>query len=605
MAGKKSGEEAVSSTGRSRYRLLQRQWWRKRLRIPIPFNLKTLDGKQTTLKDYANKITLVSFVFPRCPYRNAELSEIQKIYDTYKDKGLSVVLINIMPDEENLIPGDRTDPIASTTLATLAVARIRLDLRRSLISRENSMTNISLRIAIAAMMALGTSPAQSNDAAQIAKAKAIHEHVIKLDTHNDIEPSNFTPECNYTMRLTTQVNIPKMVEGGMDVSFMIAYVGQGPLTPEGFDAAYKQAVAKFDAVHRLTEQIAPDSIGLALTPADVIAMHKKHLRIAVIGVENGYPIGTDIRRVEEFYNRGGRYMSLAHNGNSQLADSNTGETEGYLYNNGLSPLGREVIAEMNRVGMMVDLSHPSKGANMEAMRLSKAPVIASHSGVRALADVSRNMDDEQLLALRKNGGVIQVVGFASYVKTDSKERIAALAKLRDEFGLGGTGGGRGGRGGRGGGGGGGRAANADRVCPVESADGTTPQGRGARGGGRGRGNAALDALPPEKRADYDKRMAEIDAMYPPAARANVKDFVNHIDYAVKLIGIDHVGISSDFDGGGGIDGWNSAAEAFNVTLELVRRGYTEEQIGKLWSGNLLRVWGEVQKVSEQIKKKPV
>ena len=127
-------------------------------------------------------------------------------------------------------------------------------------------------------------------------------------------------------------------------------------------------------------------------------------------MENGYPIGTDIKRVKEFYDRGGRYMSLAHNGNSQLADSNTGETQGYLYNNGLSPLGREVIAEMNRLGMMVDLSHPSKGANMEAMRLSKAPVIASHSGVRALADVSRNMDDEQLLALKKNGGVIQIGG---------------------------------------------------------------------------------------------------------------------------------------------------------------------------------------------------
>jgi membrane dipeptidase len=453
-----------------------------------------------------------------------------------------------------------------------------------------------------------TSPAQANDAPLIARAKGIHSRVIKLDTHNDIEPSNFTPDCNYTMRLTTQVNLPKMVEGGMDVSFMIAYVGQGPLTPEGFDNAYRQAVAKFEAVHRLTEKIAPDQIGLALTPADVLALHKKNLRIAVIGVENGYPIGTDIKRVQEFYDRGGRYMSLAHNGNSQLADSNTGETQGYLYNNGLSPLGREVIAEMNRVGMMVDLSHPSKGANMEAMRLSKAPVIASHSGVRALADVSRNMDDEQLLALKKNGGVIQVVGFASYVKTDSKERVDALAKLRDEFGLA-QGGGRGGAGGGGRGRGAGRgavdgaAAPPARTCPVESADGPAQQGRGARGGaGRGRGNAALDALSPERRAEYDKRLAEIDAKFPPAARANVKDFVNHIDYAVKLIGIDHVGISSDFDGGGGIDGWNSAAEAFNVTLELVRRGYTEEQIGKLWSGNLLRVWAEVQNVSQQLRR---
>ncbi|HUE11102.1 MAG TPA: membrane dipeptidase, partial [Steroidobacteraceae bacterium] len=312
--------------------------------------------------------------------------------------------------------------------------------------------------------------------------------------------------------------------------------------------------------------------------------------------------------VKEFYDRGGRYMSLAHNGNSQLADSNTGETQGYLYNNGLSPLGREVIAEMNRLGMMVDLSHPSKGANMEAMRLSQAPVIASHSGVRALADVSRNMDDEQLLALKKNGGVIQIVGFASYVKIDSKERTAALAKLRDDFGLAAQGGGGGGRGGAGGGrgraAGGDAAAPAVRPCPVETADGATAGRRGGGGGaGRGRGNPALDALPPEKRAEYDKQLAAIDAKFPPAARANVKDFVNHIDYAVKLIGIDHVGISSDFDGGGGIDGWNSAADAFNVTLELVRRGYTEEQIGKLWSGNLLRVWGEVEKVAQTLQKR--
>src|SRR4026209_2724933 len=287
------------------------------------------------------------------------------------------------------------------------------------------------RALLAAGLLVRMGAAQPNDAALTAKAKPIHDRVIKLDTHNDIDPANFTADCNYTMRLTTQVNLPKMIDGDMDVTFMIAYVGQGPLTPAGFDDAYRQAVAKFDAVHRFTEKIAPDRVGLALTPADVVAFHKKNLRIAVIGVENGYPIGTDIHRVKEFYDRGGRYMSLAHNGNSQLADSNTGETQGYLYNNGLSPLGKEVIAEMNRLGMMIDLSHPSKGANLEAMRLSKAPVIASHSSVRAVANVSRNMDDELLLALKKNGGVMQTVGFASYVKTDPAERTAALTKLRD------------------------------------------------------------------------------------------------------------------------------------------------------------------------------
>jgi membrane dipeptidase len=242
--------------------------------------------------------------------------------------------------------------------------------------------------------------------------------------------------------------------------------------------------------------------------------------------------------------------------------------------------------------MMVDLSHPSKGANMEAMRLSQAPVIASHSGVRALANVSRNMDDEQLLALKKNGGVIQIVGFANYVKIDSKERTNALAKLRDEF----VPPGAPAAAARGGGG---RATTPTvaPACPIESTSTPAPEGRA------GRGNAAINALAPERRAEYDRRLAELDLKYPPAGRANVKDFVNHIDYAVKLIGIDHVGISSDFDGGGGIDGWNSAAEAFNVTLELVRRGYSEEQIGKLWSGNLLRVWGEVEKVAQNLRAK--
>ncbi len=452
------------------------------------------------------------------------------------------------------------------------------------------------------------SPGQAagqDEAALVAKARAIHERVITLDTHNDISPNNFTPECNYTMRLTTQVNLPKMIEGGLDVSFMIAYTGQGPLTPAGYDNAYRQAVAKFDAVHRLTEQIAPDAIGLALTPEDVRRIAASGRKVAVIGIENGYPIGTDISRVKEFYDRGGRYMSLAHNGHSQLADSNTGEANDEWMWGGLSPLGKQVIAEMNRWGMMVDVSHPSKGSMMQAIALSKAPIIASHSAVRALADVSRNLDDEQLMAIKQNGGVVQVVAFASYVKADpyAAERNAALAALREQFGVavagrGARGGGRGG--GRAGGGTGGRGGGAVN-CSVEQPGAPASRGRGGRGLGGGGQNAALDALTPEQRADYERRLAKIDARYPAdRARATVQDFVDHIDYAVKLIGIDHVGISSDFDGGGGVEGWNSAAETFNVTLELVRRGYTEEEIGKIWSGNLLRVWGEVQDVARRI-----
>src|SRR5262249_11299746 len=253
----------------------------------------------------------------------------------------------------------------------------------------------------------------------VARAGAIHQRVITLDTHNDIDPSNFTAECNYTMRLTTQVNLPKMKEGGMDVSFMIVYVGQqnppqvaDALQPSGYDRAYKAALAKFDAVHRLTEQIAPKEIGLALTADDVVKINASGRKVAVIGIENGYPIGTDINRVKEFYDRGGRYLSLAHNGHSQLADSNTGEATNEWMWGGLSPLGRRVIEEMNKWGIMVDVSHPSKGSMMQAIGLSKAPVIASHSGIRKFANVSRNMDDEMLMAMKTNGGVIQIVGLS-------------------------------------------------------------------------------------------------------------------------------------------------------------------------------------------------
>ena len=452
--------------------------------------------------------------------------------------------------------------------------------------------------------AAGQVPATADDPALIARARAIHDRVITLDTHNDIEPATFTTACNYTMRLTTQVNLPKMVEGGLDVSFMIAYVGQGPLTPEGYDAAYREASAKFDAVHRLTEQIAPDKIGLALTPDDVRRIAASGRKVAVIGVENGYPIGTNLARVKEFWDRGGRYLSLAHNGHSQLSDSNTGEGSNQWLNGGLSPLGKQVIAEMNKWGIMIDVSHPSKGSMMQTIALTRAPIIASHSAARALANVSRNMDDEMLEALKLNGGVIQTVAFATYVKVDPPQRAPLVNALREEFGLVQPAGGGRGTGGRG-------AAPAPtptaapaaapaRPCPVE---GSAPAAAAAAATAGGRGNAqqqALDALAPARRADYNRRLAEIDEKWPAAGRATVRDFVDHIDYLVKRIGIDHVGISSDFDGGGGVTGWNSAAETFNVTLELVRRGYTEEQISKIWSGNLLRVWAEVEKVAKEI-----
>ncbi len=405
--------------------------------------------------------------------------------------------------------------------------------------------------------------AAGTDATIVARARAIHDRVITLDTHVDINPVNFRlGERNYKDRLTTQVNIPKMVEGGLDAAFLIVYVGQTPsFSPEAYAKAKQQAMDKFAAIHRLVDSIAPDRVGLARTADDVKRIAQSGRKVILIGVENGYPIGDDISNVKLFADLGARYLSLSHNGHSQLSDSNTGERDGSWQWNGVSPFGAQVIAELNKWGVMIDISHPSKESMLRTIALSKAPIIASHSAIRAIANVSRNLDDEQLLALRKNGGVAQIVAFNGYVKVarpDSPQRIRALNALREEFGL-------------------------------------TP---GAGPGGLGQG--AMAQLDSAKRVSFQAKLARVNTDFPASPRATVADFVDHIDYAVKLIGVDHVGISSDFDGGGGVDGWSDASETFNVTLELVKRGYSERDIEKIWSGNLLRVLNDVQKIARDL-----
>lgn len=403
-------------------------------------------------------------------------------------------------------------------------------------------------------------PKPRDEAAVLAAAKAIHAKVLSIDTHVDIAPSNFTATGpNYTQRLPrTQVDLVKMEEGGLVGAFLIVYVGQDTaLNAAGYARANAQAIEKFEAIHRLTETLAPSRAEIAYTAADARRIHQSGKRVIFIGIENGFPIGSDLSNVQKFYERGGRYLSLAHNGHSQLSDSNTGERDGVWLHNGLSPLGRQVIAEMNRLGMMIDVSHPSKQSMLQTVALSRAPIIASHSGARALCGHSRNMDDEQLDALKKNGGVIQLVAFNSYVKcnpTRDAERAAAIDALRKEYGI--------------------------------------------AAGNRAEVQRAIDALPNDRRNAYLAKQEDITARrYPADPAATVKDFADHIDYVVKRIGIDHVGISSDFDGGGGVDGWRTASESLNVTAELVRRGYTEQEIAKIWGGNLLRVMERVEKVA--------
>jgi membrane dipeptidase len=393
------------------------------------------------------------------------------------------------------------------------------------------------------------SAANTSEPELVARARAIHARVITIDTHKDI-PDNFaTPDADpKTMR--AQVNLDKMRAGGYDMAFFAVYVGQGARTDSGNAFAKDRALNKFNAIHRMAEQMYPGLIEIAYTPDDVTRIHNSGKLVAGIGIENGWVIGKDLSLIKRYYDLGARYMTLAHTSNNDICDSST-DPRGPEWH-GLSPFGRQVVQEMNRVGMMVDVSHVSKECMMQATALSTSPVIASHSSTTAIANVPRNMDDEMLLAIKKNNGVMQTVAFSGYVKVQPPERDSLVRKLNEEF------------------------------------YGAPPAGRGGRGGG-GRGRAALS---PERQAEFDRRMAEIDKRFPPAT---VVDFVNHIDHAVKIAGIDHVGISSDFDGGGGLAGWNDASETFNVTLELVHRGYSEEDIRKLWGGNVLRVWAENQK----------
>jgi len=378
------------------------------------------------------------------------------------------------------------------------------------------------------------------------RARAIHAAVTTIDSHDDI-PYEFATAAVDPLNADRQVTLEKMREGGLDVAFFIVYVGQTERTVDNYAEAKANAMIKFDAIHRMADEMYPELIEIAYDADDVERIHASGKLVAAIGIENGYVIGRDISLLSTYHELGARYITLAHGGHNDIADSaqprpQFGDDESE--HDGISAFGAEVIAEMNRLGIMVDVSHISKDAALDAMRLSRAPVIASHSNAHALAAHYRNMDDEALLALRDNGGVMQTVALDVFVKVPPPERDAARDTLWAEFSL--------------------------------------EPGRGP------------NTLPPAQRALYDQGWSDIVDRWP---GATLEDFVNHIDYAIDLIGIDHVGISSDFDGGGGITGWQDASETFNVTLELVRRGYDRADIEKLWGGNLLRVWREVEAVA--------
>ena len=382
----------------------------------------------------------------------------------------------------------------------------------------------------------------------LVRVKDIHEKALTVDTHADT-PSRLLREGwsigerhDPEERASGCIDLPRMKEGGLDAEFFAVYVGQGERSPEGYVRAKERADQLLEALYQM-EKDHSDLVAIATTPDDAYQLEKQGKRAAFIGMENGYPVGKDLALVEYFFDRGVRYITLCHGGDNDICDSSFERQN--PEDNGLTEFGKQVVAECNRLGIMVDISHASDKSFFDVLQVTKAPVIASHSSVRAICDHPRNLTDEMLKALAANGGVIQICFVSSFVKTPepNPERDTAMAQLEEKY--------------------------------------------GSRG----------DISDEETRKKWREEFMTIREKFP-EERAAIKDIVDHIDYVVKLIGVDYVGIGTDFDGGGGVDGCDDVSDMPNITEELVRRGYSEEDIRKIWGGNLMRVFSEVENTAK-------
>ena len=379
--------------------------------------------------------------------------------------------------------------------------------------------------------------------ALVALSLPVYGQYLTLDSHIDI-PFDYMDNPKHDPGNSTemQVDFSKMMEGGLDSGFFIVYVGQSNLTDDGFKKAKDQAMLKFKAIHKMI-QTYPDKILLALEPNDIRNAKEKGKISAAIGIENGYIIGNNINLLEDFYNLGARYITLAHIGHNQISDSSIPKkslNDASEIHGGLSSFGKEVISKMNQLGIMVDISHISDKAALQAIKLSQTPVIASHSSARAIANHPRNLSDNIIKKIANKNGVIQVVAFSSYIEVN-KERNNAINSLRNFI----------------------VDLTGDKIF-IYRKHTEHPQ--------------------------YKIKMDEINRDFP---LPSVDKFVDHVDYIVNLVGINYVGISSDFGGGGGIDGWMDASQTKNITLALLERGYSKNDIKKIWSENFLRVWTDV------------
>ena len=383
----------------------------------------------------------------------------------------------------------------------------------------------------------------------IERALSIHKKVLTLDSHADtpsrmIEPGFMMSDRHDPNETGSKVDYPRMIEGGLDAIFFAAFVAQDIRNDKGNFRAKNLCVQMIDSILSSIQQNS-DIVGLALNPEDAYSLEKQGKRAVYIGIENGYPIGEDLSNIETYYKKGVRYITLVHSSNNDLADSAT-DPAGPEHN-GISEFGLKVVKEMNRLGIMVDVSHGSDAVFYDAIQISKAPIIATHSNARSVTNHKRNMTDDMLKLIAKNGGVVQLTMLSNYLR-DPVPNIKA-EKLKKEL--------------------------LSNIKPV-------------------------DQMTTLEKETMRKRLNEIDDKYP-VAPANLKNVVDHIDHIVDVAGIDHVGIGCDFDGGGGIDGVFDVSQVMNITIELVKRGYNEDQIAKIWGGNLIRVFSEVQTIARKIK----
>ncbi|GAB3890094.1 dipeptidase [Spirosoma agri] len=371
------------------------------------------------------------------------------------------------------------------------------------------------------------------------KAHKIHQRVLTLDTHADApimmqNPGFDVGKTHDTKRDQSQIDFPRMKQGDMDAMFFAVYTSQGPRTDEGHAEAKRNALNQFDLIHQALKKY-PNLAELATTPDDAYRIQKAGKRAVFIGMENGYPVGNDLSMLKTYYDLGARYITLTHFANNLIGDSST-DPDGPMYG-GLSEFGKKVVVEMNRLGILIDVSHVADSTFYDALALSKAPVIASHSNCRALCDFPRNMTDEMIKAIAAKGGVVQVNFVSDYLKKPSDAHRAAKTKIR-----------------------------MSRVGKVAT---------------------------PEMEARIAALSDSVSKVYA-SERASLSDIADHIDHIVQIAGIDHVGIGSDFDGGGGVNGLEDVSQIENLTVELLRRKYSEADIAKIWGGNLLRVLGQAK-----------